>query len=149
MAIGNTKIHKLIRNGKRLSELEAWYKTFDGDTKTKIVNWVREEQIRQQGEDSKGDVIGYYSFATEFITNGEKQEGEPYSLYDTGETYRSLYLVVLRDAIVIEGDFSKMDDQQWWSEDIYKLNENHVNRLRELVKNSFIAYVKQTLFRGI
>lgn len=149
MAIGNTKIHKLIKNGKRLSELEAWYKTFDGNTKAKIVNWVREEQIRKEGQDSEGDIIGLYSFATEFITNGEKQEGEPFSLYDTGETYRSLYLVVLKDAIVIEGDFSKMKGSDWWSEKIYKLDENHVDRLRELVKNSYIAYVREVLFRGL
>lgn len=149
MAIGNTKIHKLIQNGKRLSELEAWYKTFDGNTKAKIVNWVREEQIREKGQDSQGNTIGLYSFATEWITGGEKQEGEPFTLYDTGDTYRSLYLVVLKDAIVIEGDFSKIQGQDWWSEKIYKLNENHVEKLREIVKNSFIAYVKETLFRGL
>ena len=149
MAIGNTKIHKLVKNGKRLSELEAWYKTFDGNTKVKIINWVREEQIREEGEDSKGNIIGLYSFATELISNGEKKAGDPYTLYDLGDTYRSLYLVVLKDAIVIDGDFTKMQGQDWWAEDIYKLNENHVERLRELVKNSFIAYVKEVLFRGL
>lgn len=148
MAIGNTKLHKLLDRAERLSELEAWYKTFDGNTKKKIVDWVRQDQIREQGLDSTGDEIGFYSYATELISNGEKQEGEPFTLYDTGETYRSLYLVVLRDAIVIEGDFTKMQDQDWWSEKIYKLNENHVDKLRELVKNSFIAYVRKTLFGG-
>jgi hypothetical protein len=149
MSIGNTKIHQLIRNGKQLSELEAWYKTFDGNTKAKILDWVRDEQLIQEGEDSLGDTIGLYSYATEFITNGEKEQGDPYTLYDTGETYRSLYLIVLRDAIVIEGDFTKMQDQDWWSENIYRLNEYHVDRLRELVKNSFIAYVRKVLFRGL
>jgi hypothetical protein len=94
MSIGNTKIHQLIRNGKQLSELEAWYKTFDGNTKAKILDWVRDEQLIQEGEDSLGDTIGLYSYATEFITNGEKEQGDPYTLYDTGETYRSLYLIV-------------------------------------------------------
>ncbi len=149
MAIGKSKLHEMLKRASKLSDLEAWFTTFDGNTKVKVLDWIREDQLRNKGVDSLGDKIGFYSYTTELITNGEKQEGDPYTLYDTGEFYRSMYLVVLNDAIVFEADYTKMADQDWWSNNILNLTEKNRDRLRELVLKNYIGYVKKALYGTI
>jgi hypothetical protein len=149
MAIGKSRLHEVLKNATRLSDLEAWFTTFDGETKVKIVDWIREDQLRDEGIDSQGDMIGTYSYTTELITNGAKQEGEPYSLYDTGAFYRSMYMVVLNDAIVFEGDTTKIEDQDWWSQNIMNLTDENRLKLKELVKRNYIGCIRKILYGTI
>lgn len=148
MAIGNTKLHKLLDNASRLSDLQAWFSAFDPKTKELILDWIREDQLREKGVNAEGDVIGYYSYATELLSGGEKQEGTPYTLYDTGEFYRSMYMVVLRDAVVFEADPIKGDDNLFekYGRNIIGLTEPNKDKLRQLVKTKYIEYFKKTLY---
>lgn len=71
-----------------------------------VLRWIQEDQLRKQGIDEDGDVIGEYSEVTEMI-NPEKIAGTHYTLFDTGEFYESMRIVVLNDSIVIEADADK------------------------------------------
>ena len=71
------------------------------------MNWIRNDQLFDQGIDEDGNVIGYYSFVSEVI-NPEKMEGTPYTLYDSGDFYRSMFITVMTDAtFVIDADAIK------------------------------------------
>lgn len=150
MAIGQSRLHKLLDNGKRLSDLQAWYDTFSPDVQRHILDWIRDDQLRNQGVNADNEIIGVYSEFTEAL-NPEKVAGTPYTLFDTGEFYRSMYIVVLKDAIVFEADPIKGDDNLFekYGNNIIGLTQENKQKLKQLVKNNYIAYVKRVLFRGI
>lgn len=144
MGIGNTRLHAFLRQGLNLSEAIAWYSVFDRATSKQILDWVRQDQLFDKGVDSDGDVIGYYSKFTEMI-NPEKEEGTPYTLKDTGNLYRSLYIVALRDSFIIEGDVSEIQNQDWYSEKILSLTEQSKEKLRPIILQKYQEYVRKIL----
>ncbi len=151
MAIGNTKLHQLIKNIKGLNDLVAWYSIFDGETKVKILDLIREDQLRQKGVNAEGDVIGFYSYTTELISNGEKQEGTPYTFYDTGEFYRSMYMVILSDSVVFEADPMKGDDNLFdkYGSNILNLTTQSREKMKEFLIKNYRDYVRKQIFRAL
>lgn len=147
MAIGNTKLHDVLKRGRLLSESIAWYSVFDSQTSKQILDWVRENQLFNQGIDSDGEVIGYYSKFSEMI-NPQKQEGTHFTLKDTGDLFRSLYIVALRDAFVIEGDVSKIQDQDWFSDKILSLTEESKEKLKPIIIEKYRKHIREVLFRA-
>jgi hypothetical protein len=87
-----------------------WYAVFsDVKFKETILNWIKQDQLIRQGIDENGRVIGRYSEFTERV-DPRKVAGTPYTLYDTGEFFRSMFISVLYDAsIVIDADADKTD----------------------------------------
>jgi hypothetical protein len=148
MAIGKTKLHKVLQNGRVLSDAIAWFDAFDPALKQKILNWVQNDQLTKKGVNSKDEIIGVYSTFTEMI-NPSKLAGDPYNLDDTGQFYASMYVQVLRDAIVVEGDGQKGDENLFekYGDDIIGLNEESKQKLRDEIKKRYVEYFKRTLFR--
>ena len=90
--------------------------------------WLSESRIRDliielntiqqlfKGLNIDGNIIGRYSRATEFLSNGRKREGTPYTFFDTGEFFRSFDVrsdnnggfVILADTIKI-GNNGRVD----------------------------------------
>lgn len=96
-----------------------WFEVFeDAEFKEQILNWIRNDQLFDQGIDEDGNVIGYYSFVSEVI-NPEKMEGTPYTLYDSGDFYRSMFITVMTDAtFVIDADAIKVNENG--TEDLFQ-----------------------------
>lgn len=106
----NTRIGELLNKATRITFADVWKEVFrDEQFKTEILDWIRWDQLYNEGVDEFGQIIGTYSRYTE-ILNPEKQEGTPYTLYDTGEFYNSLLITVLDDGIEINGDGLKVDE---------------------------------------
>ena len=106
----NTRIGELLNKATRITFADVWKEVFrDEQFKTEILDWIRWEQLYNEGVDEFGQIIGTYSRYTE-ILNPEKQEGTPYTLYDTGEFYNSLLITVLDNGIEINGDGLKVDE---------------------------------------
>ena len=106
----NTRIGELLNKATRITFADVWKEVFqDEQFKVEILNWIRWDQLYNEGVDEFGEIIGTYSRYTE-ILNPEKQEGTPYTLYDTGEFYNSLMIEVLNDSILINGDGLKVDE---------------------------------------
>lgn len=76
-----------------------------------IIYLNTEDQLREDGVDSDGNVIGTYSFATEFLSDGLKKVGEPFTLHDTGEFYNSFRVRVRGGRITITADPIKTNEQ--------------------------------------
>lgn len=146
--IGNTRLHALLKNGRKLSDLTSWFEVMDNrQMKELILNYVKNDQLFDKGIDSTGEVIGYYSYATEVISRGRKQQGDHYTLLDTGDLQRSLYVAIFIKEFVILGDVRKIQDQKWFSDKILGLTDENIGKIREVAKVKYIEYFKRVLFR--
>jgi len=96
-----------------------------------IIYLNTEEQLFKEGVDSQGNVIGTYSFATEFITDGLKKAGDPFTLKDTGAFYDSFRVRVRNGIITITADPIKTNEAGE-TENIYeKFGNFHIEGLTE------------------
>jgi len=147
MAIGNTKIDEQIRRYHLLSEAVAWIDTFDSVTKKQIIDWIQQDQLIDEGINKFGKIIGYYSYATELISNGKKKQGDPYNLFDTGAFFRSFVVIVGIDAIKIDANAQKGEDNLFkkFGNKIIGLTDENFTKLKELVKKSYISYARKVL----
>lgn len=139
------------RAEKLLSEGLVWFETFRSDTvfKKQILDWIRFDQLRDEGVDGNNEFIGFYSYATEVISGGNKQEGDPYTLEDTGAFYRSLFIVASVDFFTIDGDTSKMNNQEWYTDEILGLTEKVMDKLRDEYINRLKANAKRVLLDNL
>ena len=143
--IGETAIDEHMKKVNVLFDSVAWFEANDNLVKKSILDLIRINQLTQKGIDENESVIGYYSAVTDMITRGRKAEGDHYTLDDTGEFYRSMYVVVLKDSIVIEADYQKMTDQDWWTIDILGLTQKNLELYAQMVKENYIKYARRIL----
>lgn len=144
MAIGASKLHEMLRKGKLLNEAVAWYNAFSPKTKVELLDLIRQDQLMKKGVDGTGKVIGYYSQLTSLI-NPKKKFNTPYTLYDTGAFYRSMYVRVLMDSIVVEADTQKMEDKRWFTTKILALTDENLAILQSKIRESYIKQFKTLL----
>lgn len=147
MAIGQSKLHTMLRRGLLLSDSVAWLETFTPKTKKEIIDLVRESQLRAEGIDGDGDAIGFYSFATQIASNGRKQQGDHYTLEDTGEFFRSMFLRVLSNSFEIVADGQKEDDNLFdkYGDEIIALTDENLEKVKIMVREAYVNYVRRIL----
>ena len=138
-------VYSQLRKAKLLFDSIAWIQSFTPSIKTEILNYIRKDQLTDKGVDEDGDIIGFYSLATEFISNGQKKQGDHFTLDDTGAFYRSMWITVMSDGIIIDGDTVKMEDQYWWNDSILGLTDENVSKLIEKIKEKYIEFARKTL----
>lgn len=144
----NTTLGDALKRAIQLKHAEIWREVFsDPDFKEQILDWIRWEQLFNEGVDELGEIIGTYSTYTEML-NPEKQAGTPYTLYDTGEFYRSMSIAILDLAIEIDADPIKTDEFgqttdlfQEYGEGIIGLTDESKTKL---VEELIIRYQKET-----
>jgi hypothetical protein len=143
--IGNTIIDEQLKLALKLSDSIAWFESHTDELKDTLIDFVRYSQLKDEGIDGNGNFIGFYTEATEQISDGRKRAGDPYDLDDTGAFYRSMFINVLKDSILIDGDYEKMQDQNWWKIDILGLTDENLETYAELIKENFILYARRVL----
>jgi len=146
MPIGDTRIEDHLKRVRLLSELDAWFKFFDGATKKQIIRTVQ-ERLRTKGTNSDNEVIGLYSLATEFISKGKKEHGTHFTFFDTGDFYASMFVVVFVDAFIVEADAKKDDDNLFekYGENIISLTDEELEIVKRNLKNHYITYARRVL----
>ena len=143
--IGQTKIDEHLKKAVLLNDSIAWFDAHTDELKEAILNMIRQDQLVEEGVDSNDEIIGYYSYLTEVMTDGRKRMGDPYNLKDTGAFFRSMFVKVLNDSILVDADYEKMEDQNWWSIDILGLTEENLEIYAEMVKKNYILYARRVL----
>ena len=143
--IGETAIDEHLKKTRLLFDSVAWLDAHTSQVKEDILNLIREAQLMAEGVDENNEIIGTYSFMTEIISGGRKQEGDPYNLNDTGEFFRSMYIKVLADSIIIDANYQKMEDKDWWSISILGLTQENLDKYAEMVKENYIKYARKIL----
>jgi len=141
-----TRIGETLRKTKLLFDSVVWFESITTGLKSKIINeWIQDDQLFKKGVDSDDDVIGFYSFTTSLI-NPTKTFNSHFTLKDTGAFYRSMFVRVLKDSIIIGGDPGEMDDQIWYNEDkILNLNEENLAKFIAEIKVNYIKSIRKIL----
>lgn len=103
---------------------------------------LNKKQINQDSQDIYGKAIGYYSKATELITNGAKGAGEPFTGKDTGNWLDKFYVTVLDDVFFFGSTDPKTDDildsPHWLSSSLFGLTDEN---LKEVIETKFKPFV--------
>lgn len=147
----NNDLGDILKRTKVISESKVWFKVFDAKLKKTILDWIRNDQLKK-GINDEGEIMGLYSELTEII-NPIKKEGTPYTLYDTGEFYKSLFIDVLNDSFEVDGEGIKLDPEtgietdlfKWLGDGIVGLTDENKNKLAEELKQRYINYVRNVL----
>lgn len=144
-----TDLGTLINNGNILKEASAWISSFSIDVKDEIIYFIQKEQLFDKGIDATGQVIGYYKASTEQL-NPLKKAGEHFTLLDTGEFYKSMYIRVLEDSIEIEANENKDGTNLFlkYDDDIIGLTRENKDKLTEILSEKYINYVREILQIG-
>jgi hypothetical protein len=143
--IGKTPIDLHLKRALLLDSAKAWIEANTDELRELIVNLIRYNQLTEQGVNSEGDIIGTYSYTTELLSEGRKKRGEPYDLNDTGEFFRSMYVQVLADSIVVNADYAKMEDQNWWNINILNLTDENLEVYIEEIKQNYVKEARRIL----
>ena len=141
----DTLLYEYLENAKKLDENKAWVYAFSEQSiKDEIIRLIQDEQL-QAGIDANGDIMGYYSLFTEWITNGRKQEGDPYTLEDTGAFYSSMFVKVGDDYFIVDADGQKDNENLFvkFGDDIIGLTDESIEKLNILVAEKYIEWLLQ------
>lgn len=140
-----TDINKVLNKAKSLGgyNQSLWVKCFDVEFRNKIVKWVQEYQF-QKGLDIDGNIIGRYSKRTEQI-NPDKVKGTPFTLEDSGEFYRSMFVSVFADSIEVDGDVTKFEKSKWYDDRILGMTEETLVLFKQEMKEKYIKNVREIL----
>ncbi len=99
------------------------------------------DQINVDSKDIFGKPIGFYSKATEAITNGEKREGQPFTGYDTGAWLESFYLRPVNGGFQFWArnpvNAEILKSPHWLSDDLFGLSDEN---LKEAINEYFLPY---------
>jgi hypothetical protein len=143
--IGPTIIDEHLNKTRLLYDAMAWMESNSTAVTNEVIRMIQQDQLKRSGVDENNVVIGLYSEVTDMITQGRKEAGTPYTLEDTGVFFRSMYVKVLMDSIIIDGDYAKMQDQDWWRNEILGLTDENLDKYSEKIKEGFIRYARKIL----
>lgn len=100
------------------------------------------DQLNKDSSDINGKPIGFYSRATEIITNGEKAAGQPFDARDTGDFLDSFFVRIENEKISFGATDAKtitiLTSDNWLSDKLFGLtNEN----LRQFIRKELLPFV--------
>jgi len=134
-------LNDLLRNTKILMDADIiWNHVFsDKDFQVWILDLIRDDQLMEKGVDETGKIIGTYSWATQNIYNSSKIEGEHYTLFDTGDFYKSMLILLGTNYFEIDADPIKENANLFtkYGEGIIGLTEESLEKLREETKRRY------------
>jgi uncharacterized protein (UPF0335 family) len=103
---------------------------------------LNKKQINQDSQDIYGKAIGFYSKATDILTNGQKEWGTPFTGKDTGDWLESFYVTVLDDIFFFGSTDPKTDDilssKHWLSHSLFGLTDEN---LKDVIETKILPFV--------
>lgn len=145
-----TELYKMLYRVKTgPGDDQVWIECFTQELRTEIVKLIQEDQLTRKGVDEAGEIIGYYSYFTELITKGRKQEGDHFTLNDTGSFYRSMFVMPFRDSFIIDADsntFAEMQTQDWYSDGILGLTDENLQKIIDKIGQKYRDQLHKLLF---
>ena len=146
----DTDLGVITKNAKMLNEVTAWINSFDFNVKNEIIYFIQKEQLFDKGVDANNEVIGYYSIITETQYNPSKKAGEHYTLLDTGEFFKSMFIQVLNDSFEVNANGKKQNTDLFvkYGNDIIGLTTESKEKLVDILTKKYIEYAIQILQIG-
>jgi len=142
----DTDLGILCKNAKLLNDKSAWIYSMDIKIQDEIIYLIQYKQLFKEGVDGTGQVIGYYKPFTEQL-NPLKKAGSHYTLLDTGDFYKSMFVEVMEDSFIVKANGKKgnKDLLVKYGDEIIGLTDENKDILSELLLEKYINYVKEIL----
>jgi len=139
MFVLETKLGETLQKVQLLNESQAWIESITPELQQEYIEkWIKGDQLFRKGVDEDGDLLGVYSFTTEILSKGRKKAGTHYTFLDTGQFYQSIYIKVLTNSLIVDGDFELMKDKNWWYE-----NNLDQDKILGLIDENFEKFTKE------
>jgi hypothetical protein len=148
----DTAIGERLKKTKLLLDSVVWYDSVDGNVRNLILNWIQNDQLRAEGIDENKQVIGYYSLLTSLI-NPDKSFNSHFTLDDTGEFFRGMFVIVLADSLILDSDNAdKVGDDgstinlfTEHGDGIMGLTNENMAKLVAILRTKYITYTRKVL----
>jgi hypothetical protein len=141
-----TALGQVINRYRTLKTDYLWRVVFsDAKFREWVLDLIRQDQLFKQGIDGDGDIIGTYSEWTEML-NPEKVAGTPFTLYDTGDFYKSFILYVYSNYIEVDANPIKINDKGEQENLFWKYGENIIaltNESLEKLRTEFLSRFRE------
>jgi hypothetical protein len=152
MFVSETKLGETLQKVQLLNESQAWIESITPELQQEYIEkWIKGDQLYSKGVDEDGALLGTYSLATQLISKGRKKAGTHYTLLDSGQFYQSIYIKVMSDSLIVDGDFEDMTNERWFNENnldedkiLGLIDENFEKFTKEIAIN-YAAYVRRIL----
>lgn len=103
---------------------------------------LNKRQIRDDSSDIYGKAIGFYSKATDEITDGAKEWGTPFTGDDTGVWLDHFYVTVYNEIFFFGSTDPKTEDiltsKNWLSHDLFGLTDDN---LQDVINEKFLPFI--------
>jgi len=130
------KVKVTLSETKITNDLFAYIRSIE-----KSLVRLNQNQIEFESKDIFDKPIGFYSQATENITNGKKKAGQPFTGRDSGNWLSGFRLVQKGDAFQFTSIDSKnrtiLTSKHWLSNDVFGLSDED---LKAAIKFYFLPY---------
>jgi hypothetical protein len=150
---------KLLNRFNYLTPKYLWMRVFsDKELQRWIIDVLVQDEQLQKGIDGTGERItdnegnNSYSYWTEILSQGKKQEGNPYTLKDTGEFYESMVFLLGDRFFEIDANPNKTNDSgkntnlfDKYGEEIVGLTEESLEKLRDKLQEKLVIEIQQIL----
>jgi hypothetical protein len=142
----DTDLGTLTKNAKILNDKGAWIYSMDIKIQDEIIYLIQKKQLFDEGIDATGEVIGIYKPYTEQL-NPLKRAGTHYTLLDTGDFYKSMFIEVMEDSFIVNANGQKGRDNLFakFGDEIIGLTDENKEVLSELLLEKYINYVREIL----
>ncbi len=141
-------VYLMLLRAKTLNDIDAWLFAMKDNHKLQadLINSIK-DRLFKEGVDEDRRVLGTYSAFTEKL-NPKKKVGTRYTLFDTGEFYSSIYIQVMNDYFLINGDGDKGDENLFdkFGDGIIGLDENLFDWFSDEIINKYREYADRILF---
>jgi hypothetical protein len=152
MFVSETKLGETLQKVQLLNESQAWIESITPELQQEYIEkWIKGDQLFSKGVDEDGALLGTYSLTTQIMSKGRKKAGTHYTLLDSGQFYQSIYIKVMSDSLIVDGDFDDMTNERWFNENnldedkiLGLIDENFEKFTKEIAIN-YAAYVRRIL----
>ena len=142
-------LHNVLDQATRIGN-GAWFDAIDKDTQKLIIDLNTEDQLGQQGIDSKENSLGQYRPLSVEIRMGLGLQVGHIDFKITGEYWGSWEIEVGKDEIIINVDenrFSELVNELNFSEDHVGLTPKNMAIIKKLIRDKYISYARKQLLR--
>lgn len=141
-------IHTMLNKARKLSEVKAWKSALDRQTQQFIISLNTNEQLGEDGIDSKGRSLGDYA---PFTVNFRRSKGLQVDHIDfkvTGDYWASWRITVKNDHFLIDVDqarFTELVNLLRFSDEHVGLTEESIGRLQIMLREKYYEFIRAEL----
>ena len=127
-------LQQQLKRAKKIqpNKLEKDLYKFVRSIEKEIVN-LEKKRISEDSEDIFGKPIGFYSKATDAITDGKKEWGTPFTGIDTGDWFKGFYMQEVSGVLRFMSKDPKtqliLNSKHWLSDKLFGLSNKDLKKV--------------------